>query len=793
MIIILLSFVLINHDFSMEIFQSKNRQVMILRNPSPQRDFLFVACLFLFCLLTGSVSSQGLVGTVRESVSNKPVEKALISVVYGDSIVASITTDSNGNYNYYTNEAIRINLSITSLGYQPFISEEVVLDGYSTFRIESKLDRKAYELEEITVVYHTQEIVPYLYRITKDHLNTIAGNFDDPVRVAVSSPGIVQINDQANHISVRGQNPLFNSWYLEGLEIVNPNHTNNAGTFSDQPTHSGGGVNMFSAQILGRTDVYTGLNPLRIGRSAGAVFDMHLHETADPEFRVKASFLGFEAGGGKKINDHSFIDINLRYSFTGLLADFGVDFGGEKIGFYDGVISYHQYGRRHKLKAFGWGGRSTNDFMRVTNSDDIEEYKDFFDIFYGNDIVGLGLRYNYTLNHKMSFTGGASYSMLNTEYNREGQFGPEPVSIHLNDDTRILSAMAEISYQVSPAVSSFAGINYTYRTFINDFVFVSTLDDESFLRPYINAKIDLSSSFTVELGGELNYAFSFLTDGASSYPGYRAQLQWNSHHQMVYAGVRHSAAQNIATFGPEEPWRLPLIVDKYEVGWILSGQKNMISLKPYYQKIQNMSVFYVPGGYIHLADVMDPIAYGEFSNADNDGKAHYYGIEGEWKYSNQKGFKFQMNQTLYESLRANGDVYTTGHYDGHFGTNISLSKEIIRHKKGKNRIWNLSTRGMMFGGLREQFIDENYSEFAETTKYAEPGFFSERIKAYKRIDAGISRTIANAKIRWRYALDIQNLPGFSNIAYHYYDPFLQRIESKKQLGIIPVLSLQASW
>jgi hypothetical protein len=777
----------------MEIFQSKNQQVMILRNPSQTRDFLFVTCLFFSYFFTASVSSQGVIGSVRESVSNKPVENALITVLKADSTISSMTTDTNGNFHYVSNDAIRIKFSITGLGYESFLSEEVALDGYSTLRLEYKLERLAYTLEEVTVVYHSQEFTPYLYRITKDQLNNIAGNFDDPVRVAVSSPGIVQINDQANHISVRGQNPVFNSWYLEGLEIVNPNHTNNAGTFSDQPTHSGGGVNMFSAQILGRTDVYTGINPLSIGRTAGAVIDMHLHESADPEFRVKAGFLGFEVGGGKKISEQSFIDVNLRYSFTGLLADMGVDFGGEKIGFYDGVITYHQYGRRHKFKAFGWGGRSTNDFTHVMNPDEIEEYKDFFDIFYSNDILGLGLRYNYTLNDKTSFTGGASYSLLNTGYDREGQFGPEPVSIHLNDDTRILSAMAEFSYRVAPTVSAFAGLNYTYRSFNNDFYFVSVLDDESFLRPYINTTIDISSAFSVELGGEINYAFSYLTDGASTYPGYRAQLQWNSKHQLIYAGVRHSAAQNIATFGPEEPWRLPLIVDKYEIGWILSGQKNTVSIKPYYQKIKNMPVFYIPGGYIHLADAMDPIAYGEFSEADNEGKAHYYGIEGEWKYSNQKGFNFQINQTVYESQRAEKDFYSEGHFDGLFGTNISLSKEIVRHKKGKNRIWNFSARGMMFGGLREQNIDENYSQYAETTKYVNPGIFPERIEPYKRIDAGISKTIANSKIRWRYALDIQNLFGFTNIAYRFYDPFLDRIESKKQLGIIPVLSVQASW
>jgi hypothetical protein len=68
-----------------------------------------------------------------------------------------------------------------------------------------------------------------------------------------------------------------------------------------------------------------------------------------------------------------------------------------------------------------------------------------------------------------------------------------------------------------------------------------------------------------------------------------------------------------------------------------------------------------------------------------------------------------------------------------------------------------------------------------------------QLPTYKRIDASISRTISTAKIRWQYKLDIQNVFGLTNIAYHYYDPFLDQIIAQEQLGIIPVLSVQASW
>ena len=89
------------------------------------------------------------------------------------------------------------------------------------------------------------------------------------------------------------------------------------------------------------------------------------------------------------------LDVNLRYSFTGLLTHLGADFGGEKIGFYDGVVSYLDRGPQHTLKLFSWAGRSTNTFDHM-DPEDVEIFKDFFDIDYGNDILGAGGKYERT-------------------------------------------------------------------------------------------------------------------------------------------------------------------------------------------------------------------------------------------------------------------------------------------------------------------------------------------------------------------------------------------------------------
>lgn len=756
---------------------------MILRNPSRWRDSFFVACL-LFLLTYSSLSfAQGVIGVVREADTRQLVANAIVSVIKGDSIIATLITDENGRYEYVSSAAGRVRIQISSLGYITQSPEDILLDGYSTFRIESFLETNIFSLEVVTIT-NARVFNPNVQKILAQELSLTAANFDDPVRVATSQPGIVQLNDQANHISVRRQNPLFNSWYLEGLEIANPNHTNNAGTFSDYPTQSGGGVNMFSAQALGSTDIYTGLNPLRIGRSAGAVIDMHLHETTKAERRAKAGLIGLEYGMGQAFGEKGMLDINLRYSFTGLLANLGVDFGGEKIGFTDAVASFRHLGTKHKLKIYAWGGNSRNEFNKIERPEQHEKYKDFFDIDFESFLAGIGIRYDYIFGPKLSLRCGGSGSGSATSYFRKGQFGALPVSLDLDDDVAVISSMAELEFTHSSRIQSIAGVNYTYR----DFISFGPFRDESFLRPYISARIALSPAFKLEAGGEAYH--SFLNN--HTIPGYRAQLQWNDQNQSIYSGLRHAAGQSF-TDASDVTRSIPVLIDKYELGWLVALKRNSLGVKIYYQEISNMPRYINQYGTFQLPDYADLIA-GTYITTDNNGIGKYYGIEGEWKWSSKKGWNSAFNQSVFKSERGiEGEALSPGKFAGGFASHISIAKEVVREKKGKNRIWNFSVRGFFHGGIWEPAIDVGLSEIDERTTFVNPDVFNQQLPHYKRVDASVSRTIANTKIRWRYALDIQNVAGFSNVAYHYYDPFIQSIQSQEQLGIIPVLSIQASW
>ena len=765
---------------------------MILGSPSLRRDSFFRVYLLAFLLYTYSpvLLAQGVQGTVVESFSRQPIAGAMVVISLGDSTAYEGLTNESGRYEFLTNKAGRITVHLTAEGFTDYKVSDIMLDGYTTQHLDHLLEKASFDLPGITVIGRQHERASFIRTITPDDLLQIAGNFEDPVRISHSQPGIVQLNDQANQLSARGQAPIFNSWYLEGLEIVNPNHTSNAGTLSDLPTQYGGGVNMFSAQTLGSTDVYMGVNPLSVNTNSGAAIDMHLHESAKPEWRAKAGLLGMELGGGAAIGVNSILDFNLRYSFTGILTNLGADFGGEKINFYDGVVSFRNEGAMHKFKLFAWAGRSINSFDHVDPPEDRARYKDFFDIDYDNDILGAGGRYDVTLSSKVFLRSGFAFSTNQTSYLKNGQYGPKPVSVDRQGTVDLISSFAEVTIGHSSQIHSNAGLEYTNRSYKDGRYSFSPFGEESMLRPYLNTTIQFAPEWEIEVGGEIQRSFEYDT----WIPGYRAALGWKPNvRHTITGGIRHSGGEPLYTTLNRDT-RVQFVSETYELGWDWALERHNLGLNLYYQQMRDLSVLVLDGAPIYLVDYPYAVFSTDIDGVDSHGKAMQSGFEARWNFRGANGWRFGFNQSVYDSKRELLPYKReSGRYAGRFATHFYISKEIIQVQGGKNRIWNFSLRGLLNGGLWEVQIDEATSDQLETTFYQYPGRYDLHLPLYKRIDAGLSRTIAYGKVRWRYSLDIQNLLGLTNTAYHYYDPFLKEVVAQKQLGIIPVFSVQASW
>ena len=181
---------------------------MILRNPSSSRDFLFMACLFLSLLsLSFPAQSQGLQGIVKDLASQQPINGVQITLSLGDSVITTMKTNKEGRFSYKTNLTGRYQLFVSAKNFQPSFLDNVILDGYTTHQLNFLMEKISIELDGVTVVATHPANETSVHKITREDLNTVAGNFDDPIRVALSRPGFVSLNDQANHFSARGHSP----------------------------------------------------------------------------------------------------------------------------------------------------------------------------------------------------------------------------------------------------------------------------------------------------------------------------------------------------------------------------------------------------------------------------------------------------------------------------------------------------------------------------------------------------------------------------------------------------------
>ncbi|MFK7932275.1 MAG: carboxypeptidase-like regulatory domain-containing protein, partial [Saprospiraceae bacterium] len=224
------------------------------------------------------LNAQDYTQVVRGRVVDATTQAGLIgaTVQLGETELAT-TTDDGGHYRFENVPVGRYQLVINYLGYEKIrILELLVETGKEVVR-NVELQPTSAELTEVVVRAERERVIhPVSTRtITVEETRRFPATFFDPARLAASYAGVVNANDQANALIIRGNSPASNNWQIAGAEIVNPNHTPNAGTFSDRPTFTGGGVNILSAQMLDNSTLLTGAFPVQYGNALGGILDMN--------------------------------------------------------------------------------------------------------------------------------------------------------------------------------------------------------------------------------------------------------------------------------------------------------------------------------------------------------------------------------------------------------------------------------------------------------------------------------------------------------------------------------------
>ncbi len=738
--------------------------------------------LFLVAFLfTSIVQAQSIEGRVRDAMSGDLLVGATVNVIGTDN---GSVSDAQGNFKINNISSGLYDLEISYIGYFTFVEKEVwVKAGKVTF-VEVGMQQNESELEAVEVSAAPLAIPAVSsFGITEEKINRYAASYNDPARLVTAISDVAVANDQNNQISVRGISPIYNVWRLEGVEIVNPNHLSNAGTFNDQPAATGGGVNILSAQMLDKSEFKYGAMDNSASNVVGGLFDMSLRDgyAGDYQFTGQASFIGFDMsaeGPLVKEKPASFL-VNYRYSFTGLLGAMGVDFGGEKIGFQDLSFNVNTpFKNGASLKVFGMGGLSHNYFEAKTFAES-EIQKDRSDIDYDAAMGAVGLKYETPIGDgKARLSFSSVYSALENERDEILYDEDESVANSLNNpaSSRIFSNSLELLHPIGRQHSFSVGANVNlYKNFEGYFF------EKQLIAPYSNLQLNFNNRFQINTGVTLYRAFS--DDDNLTVIDFRLATLYRFNQTTISASAGHYSQLIVPgkAFIRSRSGTLPfehLAMIKSE-RYLFGIRQDMGSLKIslegfyyYFPNVLSARQFYTLGKPIDLL----------FEFPD---QAKSLGFNISLEKELEKNYYYRLGATIFESTykfdlskRTNDNPYNTQH-SFHFiaGKKWEFSNDT------KKRSLSVNTKGIYQGGLfQESFI---YSDSNGRLVINEE---RDRLNPYARLDFRIQWMRYRPKSTTSWSLDIQNLTNRQNEAFQYYDSFTGQVEMNYQLGMIPILT-----
>ena len=774
----------------------------------PQRHLFIITMLLWFLFFSGNIFGQNLTQTIRGFVTDADNHNQLVgATVFITSLERGATTENNGSFRIEEVPVGRYSLEVSYIGYSTLIVSEILLESGKELVLEIKLQPSTSNLKEIVVKglapNQRDKISPAHEILTIEETLRMPATFFDPARLALSYAGVAGGSDQANHLIIRGNSPNNMSWRLEGVEIVNPNHTSNAGTSTDRPTQNGGGVNILSAQLLGNSTFMRGAFPAAYGNVIGGVMDMNFRKGNNQkyEFIGQIGVIGVELAAEGPISDKkdaSFL-VNYRYSSLGLLGAAGVDLGDESINYQDVALNINiPMKGGANLSLFGFTGSSENDFQSKL-FEDREFEKDKFNILFTSKMGAVGYKFDQKINNDWNLNLTGVFSSVHTDRSTSTDSLTFNSLYDLDEiSTQKFSTSTSLHYKIKSNSRLRLGIVNTWLrdkkklfSFItDDFISGGTIDG-TILQPFLDWKYDFSN-LSLNLGVRSVF-FSYNNTSALEPNG---SLKWNFKNKQSF-GLGYSLQsqrqlpqiyQNTITqIGAEDNTNLDLT------------KAHQLSL--FYDKKWNRTIFKIEAYYQSLFDV--PVAKdveNSFSTLNvfegivniplvNNGTGKNYGIElTAQQYFSNNTF-WLANVSLYESKYKGSDgIERDTRFNGNYIFNATYGKEFPYSKKGKDYILGVNLHMNYSGGLRETPIDVDASELAQQTIFNEAAAYSEQLKDYFKSDLRIYWKRNKKRFNSTLALDIQNVTNTKNTSFRYYDTLLNEVVQKNQLGLIPILS-----
>ena len=637
--------------------------------------------------------------------------------------------------------------------------------------------------------------------------------FFDPGRVAASKPGIIQTNDGINAMSIHGLHPELMRWRINGLEVVNPNHLPNAGTFTDRAAQGAGGVFLVSSQMLGASELHSAAMQPGVGDAVAGVLDIKLRQgDFTPKRTMQIGLLGIDAAvEGSSFHEQLSYLLNYRYSTVGVLSKLGVSFGGEKIAFQDfnGNLVYHPR-KGGLVRTFALLGQSSNDFKGDSLTQPLSA-RNYSEIGFESKTAIVGSQAILPFIYGTSLELGSATSWQMNDRNETRRFPNDPLTLLVDNeynrrlsnnliirkDVSLNARTASIQYSAG-VISSHIRLRQTsqntYPTGLSTLTLQPFIDYQfsGFLNKSEKRKIQY---FALDIGLHSLYA----RVNASFVAQPRFQLQWRPKSNPI----TYFASSGLHAQMP--PWALYGTLDEQKLRNELKPMQawyhSMGLEREYYhfrRYFSSARVFYQSLFDIALGSEDGLVSALEAQNIDvvtGYGRGRSFGLELQHKIEQPDRYGIGGNLSLFKTELENGSGVTfPSRYDVGFISNLLVERNRIKRKANKKVEKKLTARLVLSGGQRNTPVDIAASMAQQTTVYNYRIYGSQKGSIYYRTDVRYQRRISRSKsIVQTLSFEIQNLSLHANADYAYFDPLTHGVLEKKQLGMVPNINWRLEW
>jgi hypothetical protein len=762
-------------------------------------------------------NTQFIKGTVSDSESGKPVAGANILVLDSDPPVGAIT-GPDGKFRVAVPYG-RASLKISFLGYEDLVFTNIPVNSAKEIEITAGLQEKVISTEEVVIKGAVREH-PYLNPMASVSTHTLrsedalhyAGGFYDPSRMVNSYAGVVTSNsDYSNEIVIRGNSSRGLLWRLEGIEIPNPNH------FNDARGGSGGAFSSVTSNVIDNFDFFTGAFPAEYGNAFSGVMDLNLRKgnTDRHEFAFQTGMIGAELaaeGPFIKKGKASYL-VNGRFTNFKILSDMNlIDLGETNYAPRTRDLVFNISIPSKKAGYFNFFGLYGSSALGKSAIKDVNLWKSASDQWEESERQSsaiAGIKNLLILEKSGSYIRSVlAFTSANNRYN-EGNVDSSFIrtdSYYYSYTYPSVRFSSVVNHKFNARNSARAGFYYNYlMADMANFRKVATGYDTlvmpsatgSLSQAFVQWKVKLKNNLELNSGMHLlNFSVNRQT---SVEPRFGMRWQYMPGKAFIAGAGLHSRAESFAVHysniknssGLRSPLNENIGLSKafHLVGGVEMALKRDIVLRieGYSQKLFDIPIENKKTSRYSAINSSEGLPE---TILENVGRGFNRGVELTIEKSFTHNYYFLATLSLFNSRYKAGDGqwYNT-YYNTKVVSNLLCGKDFMI---GKSNSIGINGKLLVRGGYRYTPVDMTQSLRYKKVITDKNRTYDSQLPDFARMDAGINFRRNQTGYSWIIMLDVQNALNRKNVfrkRFSYENGGI-KVYNVYSFGIVPVFNFR---